>query len=825
MTKLMNNIEYYIDTVGPSGRFTQRIEGWIHNKDGKAFGFRAVSDNNDKIEVEVHSKYRPDVFKNLHDGSILLNTGFVCEINGFDAFYKKGYKYIELQVGSHEYVSIYTFDVKKIYENDVLFHCIDSLKLNGNLLEGSGWMYDLFGEEHFDIVDKNGTSVPFDVKKRPRIDVNKIYGFDRNRETGFEFVVDCENKRKSKLYFRIVEGQIERIEKMNIAKIIRQNKKTTEIFNILGLKKAKDNYKYIRDYGWIEFKNKVSQETDCTGKTNYQIWFERHRVTKKTLAKQKNYIFEYYPQISIVIPAYNTPVNFLKALIDSFVAQSYQNWQLCFADGSTNTSVEDCIKRDYSNEQRITYKRLENNAGISENTNEAIKIATGDFIMFSDHDDFLEPDALFEIVKVINDDQNVDIVYTDEDKVTMDGETFFDPHFKPDFNQFLLCSNNYITHIFVVSKKIVNEVGMLRKEYDGAQDYDFILRCCGKANKITHVPRILYHWRSHPASTAGNPESKMYAYEAGVKAVQSYYNRIGISANVYMRDKLFGHYATCFKFDESKKVAIILSSSGNIDLDIRCLTSIRKQTEYKNYEIIYCVESNRIEDCKSIIVDPCNRIKFHATTGKTSNSAVYNDAVENTECDFIVFMNEIKNIYTPRWISDMLGYCSLKKTGAVGVRMLKDDGGLYHAGISIGLGQDNVGAHLLYDWSTQYPSYQFRGETVQNLSAVSMECVMIKRDAFEMVGGFDETLSGIYRAIDFSLKLKKADYNIIYDPKVEIEVFGFENKEPLVGKAISKEDRRMAAEIRKRWSKVIDLGDPYYNPNLSMIKTDFSIGY
>ncbi len=820
----MKNIEWHIDAVSSGGRFTQRVEGWIFCENDQRFVFRAISDTDEKIEIGAHSKYRPDVVKSLQDERVPLNSGFICEIKDFDKFYKKGYHQIRLQAGLDEYTTLYTFDVKKIYDDTILFHNIDSLTLKDNLLEGSGWMFDLLGKEQFDIVDENGVSVPFDIKRRVRSDVNEIYSLEDDRESGFDFVIDCNKVKKSKLYFKLVEGEIERTEEIDIADIIHQNKRSTKIRNSLGLKNLKENYKYIRDYGWAEFKNKLNRETNCTGKSDYQLWFEKHRITAKSLNKQRKHVFEYNPKISIVIPAYNTPVKFLRELIDSFVAQSYQNWQLCFADGSTNTNVEDCIKEDYKNENRITYKRLENNAGISENTNEAIKIATGDFIMFSDHDDYLEADALFEIVKALNDDRSVDVVYTDEDKVSMDGKMFFEPHFKPDFNPFLLCSNNYITHIFVVNKKIIDEVGMLRKEYDGAQDYDFILRCCEKAKNIAHVSKILYHWRCHPASTAGNPESKLYAYESGVKSVKSHYERIGVSADVSMRGKLFGHYATRFKLDESKKVAIIVSSSGNEDIDIKCLTSIRKNTEYKNYEIIYCVEESKIDDCKRVIVDPDGRIKYHGISGNTNSSLAYNDAVKNTDCDFFVLMNDVMDIYTPGWISDMLGYCSFSEVGAVGVRMFKGDGNIYHAGICLGIGKDKVGAHLLYNKSPKLLSYQFRSESVQNMSAVSLGCVMVKKSAYEAAGGLDDSLSGIYRAIDFSLKLKKAGYDIVYDPKVEIEVFGFDNVEPLTGKSVAGEDTEMASEIRRRWADIIDKGDPYYNPNLSMIRSDYSIG-
>ncbi len=821
----MSNIRCFIDTIGPEGRFVQRVEGWAYDQEEKPIIFRAVSDSGEILEVEAHSKERPDVFKNIQDKKVPLNVGFICTISGFDQFYEKGYKSVELQIGFEEYETIHIFDVKKIYEDTVLFYCLDKVKIREKKLFVSGWMFNLLGEEEFVLLDENGKSLACEVKKRARVDVNEIYGFDKDKKTGFEFTVDCRDIKTDKVYFQISGGDILRREEIDAATLIHDNKKLTKLLRTFGPGNYKKNKEYVKEYGWEEFKRKARKDTDCSDRTEYELWWEAHRVNKKTLSKQRKYVFAYNPKISIVIPAYNTPINFLKELIDSFIAQSYTNWQLCFADGSTTGDVEACIKRDYAKESRIVYKRLEKNAGISENTNEAIKIADGDFIMFSDHDDYLEADALFEIVKALNEDRNTDVVYTDEDKVTMDSKTYYDPHFKPDFNPFLLCSNNYITHIFVVSRKILDEVGMLRSECDGAQDYDFILRCCEKAKRIAHVPRILYHWRNHPASTAGNPESKMYAYEAGVRSVQSHYDRLGILADVSMRKKYIGHYETKFKLDESKKAAIIVASTESVEMNIRCLTSIRKNTLYKNYEILFCAEKDEIEELKKVIVDPEHKIQFVEIAENNGFSAACNEAVKQTECDYVILMDNIQRILTPGWMGDMLGYCALPKIGAVGVRMLKDGGKVNHAGIVLGLGMDKVGANLLYDWPVEYLSYQLQGETVQNVSAASIECMMVKKEAYEAVSGLDTELTGIYRSIDFSMKLKKAGYAVIYDPKVEAEVFGGDDPAPLLGKAEKEKDQKMAAEIRKRWGEIIDRGDPYYNPNLSKIKTDFSLGY
>ena len=329
------------------------------------------------------------------------------------------------------------------------------------------------------------------------------------------------------------------------------------------------------------------------GPPSYQKWIRHHLPDRNELEKQKKTSFGYRPKISFVVPLYKTPEKYLRRLTESFQEQTYSNWELCFSDGSgAQSPLTELLKELTAKDNRIKYVSHEESLQISENTNSAIEIATGDFIAFADHDDELTPNALFECVKAINEKPQTLVIYTDEDKMSMDGHKFFQPHFKPDYNPDLLCTVNYICHLFVVSRKVIEKVGGLRSEFDGAQDYDFVLRCVEavKDEEICHIPKILYHWRCHEDSTAENPESKLYAFEAGRRAVQAHYERTGIHAEVFKGEYL-GLYRTKFIRDHDPLISIIIPNKDHIDDLKRCMESIEQKSTYKNYEYII-VENN-----------------------------------------------------------------------------------------------------------------------------------------------------------------------------------------------------------------------------------------
>ena len=351
---------------------------------------------------------------------------------------------------------------------------------------------------------------------------------------------------------------------------------------------------YLKHYGprefWIRLHERFEPE-----EIPYGPWYAAYVPDQTVLDKQRKKKFAYAPLISVVVPAYRTPELFLRQMIDSLEAQTYEEWELCIANGSPEDQSMRKVLEEYSSrDRRVRWQELTENKGIAENTNAAFAMAKGEFVGLLDHDDLLAPNALYEVVNALNQHEHGDAVYTDEDKVTAELDEHFQPHLKPDFNIDLLRSNNYICHFFVVRRQLVEEVGGFRREFDGAQDYDFIFRCVEKAREVVHVPEILYHWRTHKASTADNPASKMYAFEAGKRAIEAHLERTGVKGTVSHTPDL-GFYRVKYPVQGHPLVSIIIPNKDEKETLEKCLESIKKNTLYDNYEIII-VENNSTTD-------------------------------------------------------------------------------------------------------------------------------------------------------------------------------------------------------------------------------------
>ena len=351
---------------------------------------------------------------------------------------------------------------------------------------------------------------------------------------------------------------------------------------------------YLRHYGpkgfWIKLTERF-QKSDI----DYKEWYENHRPSEQELERERKQVFEYSPKISILVPVYNTPEVFLKQMIQSVRKQTYTNWELCIANANpSNQEVSSILNVAGKKDNRIKVVDVPENEGIAQNTNRALEIATGEFVGLLDHDDLLEENTLYEIVSCLNKDRKTDVLYTDEDKVTTDLDEYFSPNFKPDFNLDMLRANNYICHFFVAKKALIESVGKFRAEYNGAQDYDLILRCTEQAERISHVAKILYHWRVHKESTADNPLSKMYAYEAGKKAIEDHLRRCHTKGEVLQTENL-GFYRVKYPVTGNPLVSILIPNKDQAETLDKCLKSIEKLTDYENYEIII-IENNSTEE-------------------------------------------------------------------------------------------------------------------------------------------------------------------------------------------------------------------------------------
>lgn len=368
----------------------------------------------------------------------------------------------------------------------------------------------------------------------------------------------------------------------------------TKMFRKLSPYTIRKGFRYMKHYGpkefWIRLHERFEPE-----EVPYGLWYRAYIPTEETLETQRKQKFDYSPLISIAVPAYQTPVEFLRQMIESLIVQTYSNWELCIVNASPDNEEMQKVLAEYSaGDSRVRFCNLKENLGIAENTNRAFAMTKGEFVGLLDHDDLLAPNALYEIVKILQDHPQADALYTDEDKVTTELDEHFQPHLKPDFNLDLLRSNNYICHFFVVQKSIVEKAGGFRKEFDGAQDYDFIFRCTENAGEVLHVPEILYHWRTHKASTADNPASKMYAFEAGKRAIEAHLERTGTKGEVSHTQDL-GFYRVKYPVQGKPLVSVIIPNKDEKETLQTCLEMLEKNTGYQNFEIII-VENNSTTD-------------------------------------------------------------------------------------------------------------------------------------------------------------------------------------------------------------------------------------
>lgn len=582
--------------------------------------------------------------------------------------------------------------------------------------------------------------------------------------------------------------------------------------------------KYYCENGTKQFIKRLCEKITRSDQVSYEKWLKRHLPSENEMKKQREFRFKDNIKISIVVPLYKTPAKYLRHMVASVRAQTYTNWELILSDGSGKESkLKNYISEEIHDDERIVYINNKERLDISENTNVALNRIKGDYVAFMDHDDLLTPDALFECALAINEDSKREILYSDEDKISMDGKDFFQPHFKTDFNIDLLCSMNYFCHLFVVKKDILDQAGLLRKEYNGAQDYDLVLRCVEIANKVYHIPRVLYHWRAHRNSTAENPESKLYAFDAGRRAIEAHYERIGIKAQVIQGEYL-GLYRTKFLWDRKPLVSIIIPNKDHVrDLD-KCINSIEKKSIYRNFEYII-VENNSKERITFRYYEELqkknSKVKVVEWKGEFNYSAINNYGVTFAKGEYLLLLNNDTEIINEDCLDELLGYCMKPDVGVVGARLYYKDDTIQHAGVIVGFG--GIAGHAFLGLPRTANGYFSRIICAQDLSAVTAACMMVKRSVFEEVEGFDVKFKVAFNDIDFCMKVGKAGKLVVYNPYAELYHYesktrGLEDTEEKV--------RRFNSEIErfaKKWPGILKKGDPFYSPNLSIKKCDFSI--
>jgi len=558
----------------------------------------------------------------------------------------------------------------------------------------------------------------------------------------------------------------------------------------------------------IFFKETPTERFNREEQENYKEWIKNNEPSEEKLEEQRNIKFSIMPKISIVIPLYNEPKKYYDELMESITGQTYNNWEVCFADGSDteNEFVKKSIEV-YGN--KIKYKFIGRNKGISGNTNEALKLATGDYIALMDQDDLLPRFAFFEIVKAINENKDVDFIYSDEDKFydEYESKTRISPHFKQDYAIDTLRSYNYICHFSVFKKELIVKIGQFNSEYDGSQDYDFILRATENAKKIVHIPKILYNWRISQSSVASGSSAKPYAYEAAKKAILSSLERNNIHKAKVEDSRIIGLYKITYPIIKKQKISIIIPNQNNKKNLKKCIDSVMKSA-YSDFEVII-VDNNSTEiDVLKYYkkISENKKIKIEQIDNRKLNySSSYNFGAEKSTGEYLVFLNNNVEIISKDWLESILSNCQRSEVGCVGAKILYKNNRIEHAGMTLNL-MGTIGNVNYYEKNSN-PGYFGRIMIQQNVMAVSSELLGISKKIFKSINGFDEELSDKYRDVDFCLKLNEIEKLVVYNPYIE----AYTNKsiQNNTQTYFASEERK----IKEKWEKYLKFEDKYFNPN------------
>ena len=551
--------------------------------------------------------------------------------------------------------------------------------------------------------------------------------------------------------------------------------------------------------------------------------------TPEQAKKQRETTFERMVKISILVPLYNTPLKFLDEMIGSVIAQTYENWELCLADGSDHDHDEvqtRCLEYA-SKDKRIIYKRLEKNEGIAGNTNRCYEMATGEYIGLFDHDDILHPAALYEYVKVIN-EQGADYIYCDETTFKGDSiDNMITLHFKPDFAPDNLRANNYICHFSVFSRELLEGTELFRSGFDGSQDHDMILRLTANAKKIVHVPKLLYYWRSHKASVASDISAKPYAIAAAKGAVADHLTRSGFKNFEIKSTRAFDTiFEIKYEICSEDKISILIPNKDHIDDLRRCIDSIRERTTYDNYEIIVIENNSEQQETFAYYktIEEQENITVVTYKGEFNYSRINNFGAKYATGKYLLLLNNDTQVITMNWLEAMLMYAQRSDVGAVGAKLYYGDRTIQHAGVVIGLGAHRTAGHTHYKINYDNLGYMGKLCYAQNVSAVTGACLMVKKSLFDELGGLDEDFRVALNDVDFCLRLREKGYLNVFTPFAELYHFESASRGiDVMDEAKAKRYEEESALFRDRWKELLEKGDPYYNPNFSLDHSDYSL--
>lgn len=545
----------------------------------------------------------------------------------------------------------------------------------------------------------------------------------------------------------------------------------------------------------------------------YQEWLATRLVKGDEIAalRAESHSFAYQPCISIVTPVFNTPVAWLTECVESVLAQTYEKWELILVDDdSTEPKMLKALRELGARDSRIVLARDEERVGISAASNRGLDLAEGEWVGFLDHDDILEPDALFQNVKWLQDHRDADLIYSDEDKLTEQG--FDSPIFKPDWSPDYFLSCNYICHFSIIRRDLLRKIGGFRSEFDGAQDYDLFLRIMEETDRINHLPRVLYHWRSSLGSTADNIRRKPGSLETGRRALEAHLERQQEAGHVTVDWRTHAYWIKR-QLTEAKKISIIIPVRDRVDMLARCLDSLTSKTSYAPYEIVVVDNDSQSEEARAYFSHFKHRLLRYS--GPFNFSAINNFAVEQTDSPWLLFLNNDTEVIEGDWLTMMAEHVQRPEVGAVGPKLLYPDDTVQHAGIVVGVG--GIAEHAFRGLPAEAPGVCRQLQTTRNYSAVTGACLLTRREVFDEVGGFDEErLPVTFSDVDLCLKMRRAGYRVVYVPFAKLYHHESGTRRPAV--------EPLETEVmRERWPEVLER-DPYYNPNLSRERADFSLG-
>jgi len=548
----------------------------------------------------------------------------------------------------------------------------------------------------------------------------------------------------------------------------------------------------------------------------YEVWLAKHRLTPARLAalREETRRLAYRPTISVVVPVYDVAETWLRAAIESVREQAYENWELCLVnDASPAPHVRPVLDEYAALDARIRVAHLRANSGIAGASNHGLRLATGEFVGLLDHDDVLYTDALAEVVRRLDRDPALDVLYSDEDKIELDGRRS-SPFFKPDWSPDLLLACNYICHLAVYRRSLLEAVGGFRANFEGSQDYDLVLRVTERTRRIAHIPKVLYGWRRVPASVAATVAAKPYAYRAGQAAIAEALARRATEAKVAVFAP--GRYHVRYALRGNPTISIVIPMRDRADLTRQCVASIESKSTYKKIELLV-IDNGSVEEASRRLLDELAlRHRVVRYDRPFNYSAINNFGVARATGDYLLFLNNDTEVETPDWLQAMLEHSQRHEVAAVGAKLLYPNRRIQHAGVFLMGTELAVAGHAFKHLPENTEAWFALAQVAREVSAVTAACMMVRRQVFEEMGGFDERIRVAFNDVDLCLRMRQAGYLVVYTPLATLI-----HHESATRKALHPpEDERL---VRERWRELLAAGDPYYNPNLSRTREDFSL--